>query len=442
MSRVKIENTDGTITRTGTWVLAAGATGFASGNSFDYSVVAGSVYTIPVPSGKTCVLLGGSCRPDGFRGNVVRLDGVVHGTWDQYNYQTSAWGIKYQWWRTLYQPIFVDPATTHTITITVGGTGVIFELDFVEFYVAESQIAGRMTSFGHSMLYGVTSSVSLGPQSGRFTTRLASYLTSTNYQGASWTDDNQGVPSEDLTNGSYQSGVTGGLTQYTTDNYYNNSGIFTPGWMRAEAGDLWPAATPALGSGLFTTAAQYNQGGEAQWAFRRFAVGVLKHAENDYGYGQIYSTLGFPIPAAARDAAGDTTLPVVADAGFGVYEYQRYLQRKRELYYRVMANITPVPRIYDLGSFNILNGAAHPAGHTLFVYDNGIRAMLRESWAIGQPFYYVDCYPIMTGAGPVNVSSSDFHPNDEGHRLVFEAIRRQHEVLLYHPSGSSLQRVA
>jgi hypothetical protein len=400
------------------------------GATVKYAIGATNVCTITLPAnhGFTGAALIGYGYAYCTANAVIAVDGVtVQAAWNQHFGALN--DQKYYLPRILSQPITLNPAkgTAQIITLTCGIDGGYTYISGIELYTAAAQTAGRLVATGHSMLYGVTSAVSLAPQAGRFTTLLTSYLTAEKYEGVAWTEVNQGVPSEDLTNGSYQSGSAGGVNsapayaQFPNDQYYNNTVVLTPGWMRLEAGDTWPTPAPNIGiaSGTFS-----YMPGQAQWWAQAFAVGVFMHNVNDYGYTQIYDAGDSNIqPVGVRDGAADAVAPV-AGSGFAL---QRFLQRFREALYRAQLAITPAPRIYVIGTPNIANGGGPIANTALgLLYDNAIRGVLAEPWV--KNTYFVPI--VISGTGfPSNVSNGDFHPNPAGHQAIFGQLRRVHESL-------------
>ncbi len=253
MSRVIKQETDATASTTGVWTVSV--PWGVSGGSAKYTTAVGATFTwtLPANHGYTGATILGYGLSAGTTNASIQVDGVtVIPVWSQ-KFATLIDPNYYQP-RICSLPITLNPAkgTTQTVTLTGGTDGGSTYADAIELYTAEAPVAGLLTSFGHSMLYGVTSAADGAARTTtRFSKLFANILGTQSYLGsAAWTDDNQGVPAEDLANGSYYSGSIGGgattaTPQFTNQRYYNPTGPWTPGWMRAESGDLWAAFTTA-----------------------------------------------------------------------------------------------------------------------------------------------------------------------------------------------------
>lgn len=431
MSRTIRNEDHATFSYTGTW-STLGSSGIwgstpltpATSGTVKFSNVAGSFcrVVLPVHHGFTsCAIIGHGASTNNPNATIT-VDTVLNQTWNQ-KFGSLA-DPEYYLPRILSQPIvLIDSAATQVIDITVGNGGGNLIIDGIELYTAEAQVAGRLTSFGHSMLYGVTSSGDGTVQSGRFTQLFGQYLAK--QLALAVTDDNQGVPSEDLIGGSYQSGVSPAYPSLVNTRYYNNPAIYTPGWMRNDQGDLWPNPIPGTGSGFIVpnwitgtgSSANYMPG-VAQWWARKFQVGVLMHGYNDMGYPEIFDA-GSAIPVANRDATPHTTAPA-AGAGYSKASFQ---QRFRELLYRATMNIIGNPPIFVCGVANYNNGARQTNGIGIRM-DGWLRELIADPFFVGKNITFVDLLPATTGLGSVNVSGGDPHPNILGHRLIADELSR------------------
>lgn len=440
MSRAIRQENDGTVTNVGSWTGIVDNT--ADGQRWEFATTFGATATksfaIAPNSGITGLLMTCMARSDSTRDASIIVTGTGEsGTpipWNQWNNQTTAVDAQYNLPRKESPAYFFTgpDSAAKTVKLQAGSSG-ITTLDNLELFTAESQVAGRQVSFGHSVPFGVTTAAnwqSLTTQ--RFPALFAAYLNSIGYLGSiAWADVNQNVPSEDFTSGSYLSGNSPAYIDLTNNRYVNNAGIYVPGWLRAQRGNLWPSPAPGVGSvGTNWTVAGNYMPGVAQWWAQRFALGMFMHNINDRNLPYVYD-VGGAVPVANRDLAGHATAAV---AGPG-YTIESYKSRLRGILYRAILNITPKPLIYVLGTPNIYQGAGLAAGDLSAVFDAAAQSVVQEvRSAYSAPIHFIPLYA-PTSRSDVNIAANDLHPTVAGHALIAQAMISFHERVMNQAPG-------
>lgn len=414
MTVARREDTDASITYSSApaW-LASLTDGYASGGAYRGTSNGGATATITIAaaSGVTGFLLLCTSRADSARAVGVTVDGVAQTEWDQNpsGAGNNAGDGHYTQYRTCSRPYSFVGNGAHTIVITAPASG-FTTFDGIDLFTAITpNAAKRYHGFGHSWLYAVTSGSNATRVPGRFLAQIATHL--------GLAEDNYGAPSEDLTNGARQSPNTG----MATARYYNQQAVWTPGWMRAEAGSAW--ATPGTRGALWLADPPTG----ATWGARAPQRAAIMHGINDIAYEVLYEGTAAQraIPTANQNASGTTPAPLLQPAGT-VRGF--FVQRMRELIARMLLE---VPTIDAIDVFDIGNGGYGLqtwAYYTLAQQWNAaLLAMTQESWIPAGKVLFVPTLDDLTGRGGFTASASDSHPNDYGHSLIFEAWRRAYE---------------
>lgn len=335
MTRLRVEENITTVsttspywTFTGAWstnTTETDATTFgvgqvrASGGLFQLANgAAGAVATLIIPAGctprPTSVILRG---PSTFlRGApVVRLDGSVVGTWDQWS-KTGDSTVTY-WHRAPFPPIAIpNDGAAHTITVTTGGTNVSATIDCADCYTAEVALTNTIVGVGHSIMYGydATSTPSGNPLASPFLSVLATLLSSRD--AVTYAVTNNGVSSSVLAqgyvNGGSLAGQAGGYGgTWNTSSTPNPTPVQPEDWVRLDnAPTLWEAAKP------------------------KYAL--IMYGVNDVRQRGTQTVAGDPNPSAA----------LAGDPG---YSLGQFLMRMRSLIWQMNANC-PACQIIVLGA--------------------------------------------------------------------------------------------
>jgi hypothetical protein len=224
MGYVRAEQNDGTVTYTGAWTNNL-ADPRASGGSFSFTASNGAKIDIAIAAGKSAILP--VIVQSISTGLVsVALDGVTQYTYNTNSGGPAGSGAGYIWFDTFLPPVYLNPATTHTLTITNLSTFQFIFDGFLLFDTSNALIPGTLLGYGHSQFYGLTENnpviatqvVPTIPQ------QVGGMLTA----GTAWTVYNQSIPGEDLCNGAVShrlipsANLTGG--NYTITHTLTNTG--------------------------------------------------------------------------------------------------------------------------------------------------------------------------------------------------------------------------
>jgi hypothetical protein len=440
LSRVIIQQNDASVTYStggGAWGGTAAADTYASGGTYAFALASGKTATIAVAnaSGYTGFLVLFSGRADSTRNATISVDGVVS-TLDQGGIiTTGSVTSNYTLNRQCAGPYYFVGNGAHTIIIT-SGTGTT-TFDAIEFFTAETSTVDEVLGFGHSFMYSYAGA---GPvqNAKRLNLLIANYLGST--------EVNHGIPAEDLCNGDWHS-----ASPFQTTRYFNNTVIYTPGWMRAESGNLWPSPGPAQGAGALLTTTQTGNFG-AQWWARKPRIALWMHGYNDTYQAQYYDPPSVAIPLANRDAAGDTTSPGASSVAYqnaggvrGGYGLSSFFQRACEAQMRMQLN-SPLTETYYFGLApgNVGDSGNYTAAYTntrylWWQYSNALSEMVKLPWV--KNAYYVDLLQAVTNRGGSSLYISDnAHPNEQANLLYFAEWKRVYEGI-HAKGGMAASRV-